>query len=231
MKQFFLLCALALPPLSGVLGQKGEPPVIFTNSQDIQEGRYRDIKGSPFLFEDYVLATIVSANIDVYENIWVNYNGHTKGFEARNGNRFIELDERWYLRVEIDPEVNPGLIKEFGKEKLIFQRGIHPKLENVFVNVLYPGLRTIFFRTFESDLTKQKIESPGQTLQVQRFVNDYTYYIMIDGDLHPVALRKKNFLKVLGGGKEIESFIKENDIDFSSEKDVIRLVEFYDKNL
>ena len=64
-------------------------------------------------------------------------------------------------------------------------------------------------------------------------MEDIGYYLVKDGDLEPVTLRKKSLLKAMGGGKTkaLESFAKENEIDFTSEKDLIKLIEFYDKNL
>ena len=233
MKQSLVLVICLVLFVFNLKGQRDLSKVIFTNSQDVDRDRYKEIKGTPYLFEHYVLATIVSSNIDVYEDILVNYNGYTKGFEAFEGASFIELDERWYLRVEIDPTQHPGLVETFGEDKLIFQRGVHPKFEHIFVQVLYAGLRTIFFKVFEVDLTKQKIEIPGQTLNVERFVEDIGYYLVKDGDLDPVTLRKKSLIKAFGRGetKALESFARENEIDFTSERDLIKLIDFYDKNL
>lgn len=232
MKNFLALASCLVLFVFNLEGQRDLSKVIFTNSQDVDRDRYDEIKGTPYLFEHYVLATIVSSNIDVYENILVNYNGYTKGFEAYEDNKFIELDARWYLRVEIDPQQNPVLVEIFGEDKLIFQRGIHPKFENIFVQVLYAGLRTTFFKVFEADLTKQKIEIPGQTLNVERFVEDIGYYLVDEGGLEPVTLRKKSLLKAMGKGKAktLENFAEENEIDFASEREVIKFIDYYDKN-
>lgn len=230
MRFIFFLNAMVIFS-SGLDAQPDNTPVIFTNSQDIDPYRYRDVKGSPYLFENLVIGDIVSTNIDVYQDMPLNLNGYTKNFEVRRGNKMVELDPRWYLRVEIHPELNPGLDPAFGKEKLVFQRGIHPKLENVFALIIFAGARTIFLKTFHADLSKKKVEDVGKTLEFQRFFGKFTYYIIADGELITVSTRKKTFLKALGSKKELETFAHDNNIDFDSEKDLIKLVAFYDKNL
>lgn len=224
---FFLFAFLT----AELTAQSDSTIVIFTNSQPIEAFRYRDVKGSPYLFDDFVIGNIVSTNIDVYENMALNLNGHTNHFEVRRGREVVELDETWYLRVEIHPELNPTLSRRFGKEKIIFQRSIHPKLQNVFAQVLFAGTRTVFLRTFHADLSKKTVQDVGKTLEFKRFNGKFLYHLIKDGELVHLRLKKKNILKTLGERKEMEAFAKENNIDFKDEKDLIRLVAFYDQKL
>ena len=230
MKKILALVTILCVITSSLIGQKKKGPIIFQNSEKISKYRYRDIKGSPYIFEDWVYANIISTNIEIFEDMRVNYNGHTKSFEVIKGQEVIDLDERWYMRVEIYPEKNPSLVKDFGEEKIIFQRDLHPKMEAIFGQLVYGGGRLTLFKTYHADLSKKKIEDVGKTLEFQRFVGKYTYYMIKDGKLTTVSTKKKSMLKALGKHPEIDDYIKKEKIDFRSEADLCKLMAFVEEN-
>ncbi len=214
----------------GLLAQSDSDMLILTDSKKVKPNRYKDVKGSPFLFENWVLANIVSSNIDIYENLRVNYNGDTKSFEILRESDLLALDKRWCLRVEIYPDRNPGLAKDFGNDKLIFQKGIHPRLDEEFSHIIYAGNTLTLIRNFEISTTNQKIEPPGGTTTVfKRFVSSFSYYLIKEGELISVKPRKNSMIKALGKNKAAENFIQSENIDFSSAKDLAKLLAFYDK--
>ena len=67
--------------------------LLFTNSQSIDEDRYKDMDYSPYLFKEWVQDNITakSNTEEAIENVLLNYNGYTKNFEVRKDNRFIAL--------------------------------------------------------------------------------------------------------------------------------------------
>ncbi len=68
-----------------------------------------------------------------------------------------------------------------------------------------------------------------------RYKSDTEYYLQTpDNKIHELRrLRAKDIIKALNNNskKELNTFIDENDLDKKSERDLVRLLEFYDKEI
>jgi len=91
-----------------------ETDVLMTNSRPIKKDRYKDVLGSPYIYDEWQTGKIISVNADVIEGVKINFNGETNGFEIKNNNSYIELDPKWYIRVIINGETP--------EEDVVFQK-------------------------------------------------------------------------------------------------------------
>ena len=95
-----------------------ETDLLMVNSKKIDQKRYEDVKGNPYLYKKWKKGSIISADADVIENVLLNYNGESNSFEIKKDNRFIELDPRWYVRVLVEEEPDEAAV--------IFQKNFLP---------------------------------------------------------------------------------------------------------
>jgi len=102
---------------------------ILLNTQEIDEDRYKGIRGYPFIWEEWQSGVVIDDQGVSTEAEKINYNAHTQTFEVKKGERFIELVS----------EGQDHIIITSLEEPQTFQKDIHPKLPLEFNQVLYNG--------------------------------------------------------------------------------------------
>ena len=192
--------------------------ILLTNSKKIDKNRYRDIKGSPYFFEDWQKGKVISAEAEAIENVMLNYNGYTKGFEIKMNDRFIELDEKWYVRV----------IVEGAEEEIIFQRNFLPPFNGKFSRQVYKGKDITVLQEFNIKIAKKTINNVGKKVEFQRFIPVEQYYLIEGQKAKYFKLKKKNILAELGNSTKLEAFIKKEKMKLDSEADLKKLLTFYE---
>lgn len=201
---------------SGILF--AQPKSIFTNAKPIDENRYQDYKGSPYLFDDWVKADIYVGEEKAFEQLDLNFNGHTNEIEIRKDNQYIELDKKWYSKIEaITPE---GLV--------VFSQGVHTFFRNNFVEVLYDGEQISLVRKFRVAVTEKEINDVGKTIKIKRFEKRFEYYFIKGDELKNVKWKKKSILSYLGHKKEIEAFLKKNKLKLTSDNGIRQTLIYFE---
>jgi len=198
-----------------------ETDVLMTNSRSIDKDRYKGVKGSPYQFEDWYKGKIISADADIIEGVLLNFNGKTEGFEIKKDNNFIELDPRWYIRVELE---------ETSEKTIIFQKNFLPPLANKFTRVVYKGKNLRVVEDFISKIEVKVINNVGKKEEIKRFYSKSNYFLIKDKKITLLKAKKKSLYALLGHKKELESFIKKEKLKLSSEADLIKLFTFYEES-
>ena len=212
--------------VSSIYAQKQR--VKFTNARDFDEKRYSEIKGSPYYFKDWVSSTIYATDHFVYENILINYNGHTQNFEATEGGKWIELNMDWIRRIEVKRKGNEKVFKTIEGEEVIFQRVLQPNFPDKFAVLLYEGKNIQLMQEWRVALSEKKVETPGKTDVFERFMAKKNHYLLKNGDLKPIKLKKKNLFQELGNAQKLEAFAKKEKIKFDSKQDLKRLLSYFE---
>ncbi len=194
---------------------------LFNNPQKWDENRYSEIKGSPFIFKDFVAGNVYDTDGKVSKNILLNLNGYTQNIELRRGDDFIELEERSYYKVEVETDNKEGKII-----KNVFVATNIAEFDGRFVQLIYDGEKRKVFNDFLVTISQHKTETPGQTVIVKRFAPKDRYFILEDGELSIFKLKKKNIIQQFGHKKEIESFLKKNKIKVESMEGIVKLLEY-----
>lgn len=207
-----------------------QTPVLLMNSNKVDANRYDDYKGSPYLFKDFVPATIIDKDGDPIPVDLLNYNVYTNNIEVRKGNDFIELDAKNYLQIEVPVKGNKTLEKIYTREKIVLQKSIHPSLMNKFSDLLYSGKNIVFYKDIHVALNENKVNTPGGSVTNKRFSEVGKYYLI---DINakektPLKLSKKQIIKTLGFKKDFENYFDKNKVDLKSDVDLIQLFTFYD---
>ena len=164
-----------------------------------------------------------------FEQVIFNYNGYSHEIEIRKGDHYIELDHRRYLRIEIDRADNPTHFPDGYGDKIVFQAKIHAKFRDRLVNLNYAGKRVSLIRDFSVNLLGQASNDIRNQRDGQRFRQVSTFYLLKNGNLIALRLKRNKILKALGHREEIGEFVKTNQIDIESVEGLIQVLAFYEK--
>ena len=198
-----------------------QPELIFTNAQSIDPDRYKDIKGSPYLFKDWQMGFIIDDKEKSIKVAQLNYNGYSRFFEVKEGDKFIELDSKAYQRVEVDAEE--------GEDNIVFQRGIHPFFKGKFVMVLYANENLSLIKESYMGLYENTIQDVGKTREIKRFTPINNHFVLRGDQLEKIKIKKKEILKILNNEKNVEKILKEYKIKLNNEKDLVKLLKLLDQ--
>lgn len=221
MKFNCLLLLLCLSQLSWAQADE----LIFVNGTNVNEERYPEVKGSPYLFDEWYPADLLTSSMDKIKAIPTRYNTHTGEFEVRQDDKYILLELSRFMRIKFSVDENGDPV-ENDVDGLVFQAGFHPVFRGKFVNIVYSGREMILVRSLENRISEKTFQDVGKTVEVKRFLPIEEYFLLRSGELTPVKLNKKGLIKAIGHKKEIETFIKDNDLDLNAHRDLRKLLTF-----
>jgi len=177
------------------------------------------VKGTPYLYKEWRFADIVDNNGLMFKNVKINYNGYTKNFEVRIDDRFIELNEKFYRRIEI--------ILSDKKRKDVYLSGVHEKFKEKFILVLFNKINTMLLKDFEVGISEHEVQNVGKTVVFKKFVPITRYFIVSSDGLIPIYLNKKSIRSYFEDKIDLDDFAKENKIRMNSEGDIIKILEYW----
>ena len=216
MKYFIFL--LFLTSITLELTGQSSSTMIFSNSIEYPEDRYKDYKGTPYFFNEWVFADVYSQNGDIFDGLVVNYNIDQKVFEIRNGEEYVIMDPYFYWCVQVKKNENGHHLNDF-QDSILFIRGLMPDDEKKFVNVIYNGPHIKLLRDMNVAESVKTFQNVGQTITNKRFNRKDKYYLVIDGDYGEVKLGKKDIINILGYKDELEQWLKDNNNKLKKDKD------------
>ena len=190
------------------------------NGRVVTETTYTDVEGSPYLVSEWNKGIVRSAKDDrVYDGVKMRYDAYKDELE-------YEQDGKLY---RLGPEVAAFSIPT-GDALYEFQRGfpaVGSLTENSFYQVLHDG-NTKLLKHHKMNMREEK---PYNSATVtKRFDPTEQLYVLKGGRMYPVKKNdKKGLLKLLSDEKNLMNYIiKEEQLDFKSEGDMVKLLEEYD---
>ena len=191
----------------------------FDNVREIEINRYEDVKGTPYLYKEWRFADIIDNNGLIFENVKINYNGYTKNFEIRIDDRFIELNEKFYKRIEI--------MLSDKKRKDVFLSGVHEKFIEKFILVLFNKNNIMLLKDYEVGISEHEVQNVGKTVTFKKFVPITRYFMVSNDELIPIYLNKKSIRAYFEDKIDLDEFVKQNKIRMNSERDIIKILEYW----
>ncbi|WP_353723072.1 hypothetical protein [Dyadobacter sp. 676] len=170
---------------------------------------------SPYLLKEWYTGAVRTSDDRVHDGVQLRYD---------------------YQKDEIEYKAGSGLyrvasgVKEFtipsGVDLYTFRSGYPPVgnlTEKSFYRVLYDG-NTKLLKRYANPIKAEKA-SATRTMDAGAKL-----YLLKDGKMNPVQLSNRNsFLKLLGDERnKLNYVIKEQQLDFAGEDDLVRLLEEYD---
>ncbi len=191
----------------------------LSNPVPIDSFRYSDVEGSPYLFRDWPEGEVLKNNGTTYRNVVLNINGYSGSVEIRKDGEYIDLDETRYLRIAV-PQADG--------DSAYFYRGLIPQEPLRFAQLLYNGQRYRLFRDFVVTMNEVKNDLVGNIVVYRKFMPKFVYYLMHDGQLTPLRLRKKYLLNLIGQEQEVEVFLRREKLDIETEEGLSRVLAHLD---
>jgi hypothetical protein len=179
-------------------------------------------KGSPNVFSDFLKGDIYFSNRTVARNAMINYDCYNDRVLIRRGENEYLLDNR-----KID-----RLVFNTGQDTtaLFRQVFLEDKKKTVFMRLLYQNKSSLYKHHYKTFLEADYTGPYSADRRYDEYSDEHAWYIEPAGR-EPRKLRpkKKALIQIMEShGREIEEFIKREKPDLKSDRDLIRLVEYYD---
>ena len=190
------------------------------NGRVVTEQTYTNVEGSPYMIEDFNkgILTMAKGN-QVYDGIPMRYDAYKDELE-------YEKDGKHY---RLGPEITSFSIPT-GDALYEFQRdfpAVGDLTENSFYQVLYDGT-TKLLKHYGKRMREEKAYNSATA--TKRFDGTEQLFVLKGGKMNPIKKNdKKELLSLLSDEKNLMNYIiKEEQLDFKSEKDMVKLLEEYD---
>lgn len=239
----FILIIFLLPvtTIGQSTGQQSSS-VYSTLSNTITKQSYPEIKGSPYLFKDWIKADLIhlrnkpindaTIRYDLYEgNVEVLDDGVNLGSDnilEIDGDKFIVLEDNYYRKVKITRDKNPKMFKDFDVDTLYLMKGIHKDYLRKYGVVLFDGPTVKLVRTIDIIFRESKINSPGKIEKIKKFNRKKGYELIYDKKKTVVKLKDKDFYKVLGKEAALKKYKKTNKLKLKKVPEFIELLKYFE---
>lgn len=206
----------------------GTGGVILRNAKPVDKDRYKEIEDSPYMYRNFVNATLYKSNNQFIKDLPLNYNGHTGNFEYQKNGNIYELDNEFFVKIEIVSEdYNPAFSKNMS-DSVVFIKGLNPDDYEKFYILVEGGVNATVFKEFTSFVSKRKIENVGKTIVLKTFGTQFLYYMVQGKSPELLKLRKKSILDLINN-QEVEAFVQNQNIKLNSEEDLKKTISFFNQ--
>lgn len=223
----FLLLINNVYSQGGRGGDKGEYNLglrqIDINQQKNTFEKYKNLKGSPYVNEEFLLGKIYKENKVIFDKLHLRYNAFSDEIEIRNSDKgkkidygaikrnsdeFIKIFNTVYVFVPFESSKIPGHYYEVLSTQKTFD--------------LYKKTKVIFHPPVDA-VTSYDKNRPAEFKQTN------TYYLVDKNkEFYELPSNKNKLLKALSKeNKKVKDYAKKNKLNPTNEKDLIQLVSYY----
>jgi hypothetical protein len=185
--------------------------------------KYADVNGSAYLFPNFKFATILLKDGRAYKNVNARLNlvEHEVNFIASNG-------EEGYIGKGMVSSIQFNDTTKEGVKEYLFQTGFSPVDNQTvihFYQVLVSG-KTSLLKSINKSIDERVNELSGE--KSKEFAVRENLYILTGGAIKRIKKDAGFFLNTMADQKDaINQFINSNKLNFKSEEQLKKLVEFY----
>ena len=189
----------------------------------LTEDEFKNLKGSPYVNKEFLLGKIYKGKEVAFDDIYLRYNAFSDEIEIRNSevngeikygalfknsNELIKIYNQNYVFVPFENSNAKGNYFEILSEQKLFD--------------LYKKISVKFHSPVYAKTTYDK-NKPAE------FKQTHTYYLVDKkGSFFELPSNKSKLLKFLSKeNKKVKDFAKINKLNLDKEKDLIRLVSYY----
>jgi len=189
----------------------------------LTKGEYKNLKGSPYVNEKFVLSKIYKGKEVTFNDIHLRYNAFSDEIEIRNS--------------EINSKITYGALIKNSKQTIKIFNTTY-----VFVSYENSNIKGNYFEVLSEqklfDLYKKTTVKFYQPVEAKtsydknkpaEFKHFHTYYLVDKKkSFNELPSNKNKLLKVLSKeNKKVKDFAKKNKLNLDKDKDLIRLVSYY----
>jgi hypothetical protein len=226
-KIFFLLLATFIYLNAISQGNFGSNPfAVDINGRPLYEKTEYRSEGSPFVYEDYTLADLLSAQGVLYKSIQVKFNIAE--------NKLIYLDSKGKEMLALTP-ITGIYFYPFRKDYITYDAVVyksHSKPLNISGAPVYQVVGDSSARLYKQISISYRDDKPLHEATITRvFTRKETYFALLKGDDSTLHKVEKNPNQVTGlfGNKAslVKAYIENNKLNSRSEKDLALIFRYY----
>lgn len=177
--------------------------------------------GSPYLNEDWNSTIILNTRDGK------NYKIPKANLNTMSGKFFFKSSNDSVYEVTIQ---NIDFVKFPSKGSNLLFRLLEFEKGYAYFNILTTGKRVKFYRKFNSVIRKGSVNPmSNEQLTKDKVYVRKDYYLKNEGVIVSVKLNRKGILRSIGDKYkgEVNKFVKQNKLSFKKEKDVIKIIDYY----
>ncbi len=219
-KQLFLLFLVSYATSS-----LAQSKVLFQDAQAFDTDRYKGVKGSCFLFEDWVEATLYDLKDADYKKVKVNYNGETGQAEAINNDMLsITIDRRDIKSIHI-PSKNDATPKDLHfLDTIVMVTSPHKDLTaDYYIQLIANDNRALYLGLDASIITTTETP-PGEIIERKRFNKHYQYILIENDSVTKFSTNKKAIKKAMKPYGDINKWCKANNKKYSTHEGIVSFI-------
>jgi len=224
-KNFQLLATLFLLTVLHFSASAQEADVLLTNSATFEVDQYKDIDGSPYLFEKWQLGKVIGKKGGEKAEVehLLNFNGYTKSFEVRKDQQFITLDEKYY------GEIRVAAASGDATKTQVFKTNVHPIYKNRFMKVVFEGTDFVVLHDFQQRLTEREVQAYAGNKKVQEFSDNSSYHVIRGKKAKAFKTKKKSLLAAFKDQEgALKNYLKKNKLKIDTEAQLIAFLRYYE---
>lgn len=202
--------------------------VIFKNIKEIDKNRYEDIKGSSYLFDDFIVATLFDRKGLAYKGIKVNYNGDDRNLEAlKSETEYITVIPSDVPRIVIKDVESTGLKDLQFMDSLVMVHAPHLQTKSNYLILLYKEKGKMLLLEFHVALSTVIERPPGAIIERKRFNKSYKLILKDKKGLTRIKMKNKDIAQALSKYGNITKFCKDRKLKVSSFEGVTLFMQDY----
>lgn len=184
---------------------------------------YKNLKGSPYVNEEFLLGKIYNEKEMIFDNLHLRYNAFSDEIEIRNSEKNEKL-EYGALKRNSDE-----FIKIFNKIYVFAPFENSNTLGHYFEILSTEKLFDLYKKTMVKFNQPVDAVTSYDKDRPAEFKQAHTYYLVDKkGNFNELPSNKNKLLKVLSKeNKEVKDYAKKNKLNLANEKDLIQLVSYY----
>ncbi|MCY7423284.1 MAG: hypothetical protein LH478_16245 [Chitinophagaceae bacterium] len=183
------------------------------------------VKGSPYLFGEAFDGFITYKGGRVLNQTRILYDV----YHQKAG---VELQSMIYEAVKPVESFTIKLPEKFGGQRLLFKASaLFGEDVKGFYVVIEEGEKSSFLKMYKSKIIADPNNPMDTKMKVFEQYVEYYLFKKDDRSMHPVKLKKKDFLKEFGDIKFADRYLANNTVDFGKEQDVADLLHAYNLGL
>lgn len=212
---FIICCVLIGTNIRSAVAQYTED----FRAKTVLEKTYTDVKGSPYLFDNWSLGIVKMSSGSSYKDMSLKYDQVT--------GELIFQDKSGKSLGFADPIAEFKIIDKNNAFR-IFRSGYKAADNNSdksFYEVLYDGGTTLL-----KDPKKNIVEhrSYNSSTAVKSVVETPAYYAVVNGQLIKFKKDKKAILAALPNSGKLDKYIEDNKLNVKDDKDLAKVMLYYD---
>ena len=215
-----------LPSLTPIRGMNVNQGKLSGTGLKYNDGSYvnekeADIKGSPFLFDDWKKGNVLLKTKERIDSALIKYNLYADMLHVKVD------DQEYQFNIDVMEFLLPDPVSN---ETALFRSGFSPvpgMSEKSFYQVLYDGKTKLLIK-YKKLIASELTSTPGVKARV--FEDQKSYFILTaSGKMEKIKKKNKGILDLLEDKKEeLRKMVDTNKLKLTSDEEIIKVLEYYD---